>query len=252
MSARASFVVGAMTALAALWSLTAGGSLLVALVLVAVAVGFALVPLARWRPERVALVLALAAVAGGTAAASVRVADGIADSRVELRGKLDVDEVLSTFHPAGRSGLGDPMPQIRRLGYGYMSSGQAVVTVPRPSSSVLALWSIQELMPWLLAAIVLALLIPILRAAERGDPFWEGATRRLATIGVLLLVGIPAIAVLQYVAAEAASEGSFVAPMVEPTLSLSLLDVLPGMLTLALAGVFRRGVELRDLDRHTI
>jgi hypothetical protein len=205
-----------------------------------------------WRPERVALVLAVIVVASGTIAAGARVADGIADSRVELRGDLDVGEILRTFHPTGRSGLRDPMPRIRRLGYGYLSGGQAVVTVPRPDAEALALWSLQELAPWLLAVIVLVLMFPILRAAERGDPFWDGATRRLARIGALLLVGIPALAVLRFVAAEDASVGGFVAPTAHPTLTLTLVDFLPGVLTLALASIFRRGVELRDLDRHTI
>jgi hypothetical protein len=79
---------------------------------------------------------------------------------------------------------------------------------------------------------------------------WHQARRRLATIGVLLQVGIPAIAILDCVAAEAASAGRFAAPTVEPTLTLSLIDILPGVLTLAVAGVLRRRVELRDLERQ--
>jgi len=125
------------------------------------------------------------------------------------------------------------------------------MTVPRPSSLVQVLWSIQ-LAPWLLAAIVLVLLFPILRAADRGDPFWDGATRRLTGVGALLLLGIPAIAILRFVVAELANEGNSLAPLVEPALTISVSHILPGVLVLVLAGIFRRGVELRDLERHTI
>lgn len=206
----------------------------------------------RRRPERIALVLATVTIAAGAIAACVRVADGIADSRVEFRGELDTGEVLRTFHPTGPDGLGDPLPQIRRLGYGYMSGGDAVMTVPEPTSGTVALWALAQLAPWLLAAFVLVLLVPILRAAERDDPFRARATHRLALIGLLLLIGIPAINLLDYLAADSASAGNTVSPTVEPSLTLTLADLLPGVVALVLAGVFARGAELRDLERHTI
>jgi len=126
------------------------------------------------------------------------------------------------------------------------------MTVPRPTKTVLVLWAIELLAPWLLAAIVLVLLVPILRAAERGDPFWEGAARRLTGIGTLLLLGIPAVAIFRYAVAEMATEGTSIAPLAEPTLTISIGHILPGVLVLVLAGVFRRGVELRELERQTI
>lgn len=242
----------ALLVLAAVLTAAAGLSLLIPLVLIAVAVAVVLLRAARWRPERAALLLAAVAVATGAIAAGVRVADGIAGSRVDYHGKLDVQEIRRTFAPTGPAGLDDPLPQIKRMGYGYISSAQGVMSVPRADGRVLVLWSIQMLAPWLLAAIVLALLIPVLRAAERGDPFWYGAARRLTWIGSLLLIGIPGIALLGYVAAEVASGGASAAPTAEPTLTLSVSQILPGVLVLVLAGIFRRGVELRELERHTV
>jgi hypothetical protein len=53
-------------------------------------------------------------------------------------------------------------------------------------------------------------------------------------------------------AAEAVSVGNAVAPEAEPVLTLTALHVLPGLIVLVLAEVFRRGAALRDLERHTI
>jgi len=226
--------------------------LLFLLLLISLAAGGGLLLIARWRPGRVALLLAVVAVVFGAAAASVGVVRGIDDSRVDYHGTLDSHEILSSFQPTKAEGLGDPVARSERTGYAYVSSAEGDMTVPRPSSLVQVLWSIQQLAPWLLAAIVLVLLFPILRAADRGDPFWDGATRRLTGVGALLLLGIPAIAILRFVVAELANEGNSLAPLVEPALTISVSHILPGVLVLALAGIFRRGVELRDLERHTI
>ncbi|CAN5655263.1 hypothetical protein BH20ACT17_BH20ACT17_20100 [soil metagenome] len=226
--------------------------LLVVLLVITLVAGGGLLLIARWRPGRVALLLAVIVVVVGLAAASVDVLNGIDDSRVDYHGKLDAHEILSSFQPTRSEGLGDPVDRAKRTGMAYLSSAQGEMTVPRPSSTAQALWSIQQLAPWLLAAVVLVLMVPILRAADRGDPFWEGATRRLTWVGALLLLGIPATAILRFVAAELASEGTSVAPLVEPGLAISVGHILPGVLVLVLAGIFRRGVELRELERHTI
>lgn len=244
---KAAVVIVALIVFATLVELLAGGELLIALVLIALVVGCALLLVVGRRPSRAALLLAVVAVAGGGVAAGVRVVDGVAHSRIQYHGKLDVHALRRSFNPTVR---GERLPD---LGYGYISSGQAVMTVPRVGGGVLALWSIQELAPWLLAAIVLGLLAPILRAAGRGDPFWEGATRRLTGIGSLLLVGIPTLAILRYVLAEAATTARpSSSPNAEPMLTLSLSQVLPGALVLTLAAIFRAGVELREFERHAV
>ncbi len=243
---KAAVVIVALIVFATLVELLAGGELLVALVLIALVVGCALLLVVGRRPSRAALLLAVA-VAGGGVAAGVRVVDGVAHSRIQYHGKLDVHALRRSFNPTVR---GERLPD---LGYGYISSGQGVMTVPRVGGGVLALWSFQELAPWLLAAIALGLLAPILRAAGRGDPFWEGAARRLTGIGSLLLVAIPMLALLQYVLAQA---GTTVrpssAPNAEPVLTLSVGQLLPGALVLTLAAIFRAGVELREFERPAV
>jgi len=226
--------------------------LLLVLGLLVLAAGAALLRIARWRPERIALSLAVAVVVIGSVATAADVVDGIDKSRVQYHGTLDAGEVLSSFQPTRSAGLGDPATRFERTGNAYLSSADGEMTVPRPSATVLVLWAITQLAPWMLAAIVLVLLLPILRAAQRGDPFWEGATRRLTGVGALLLIGIPALAIFRFVVAELATEGNSVAPLVEPELTISIPDILPGIVVLVLAGVFRRGVELRELERHTI
>ena len=235
-------------------ALAAGAPLVLPAILLALAAGALLLPLAQRRPERLALVVAVVVVAAGALTAAVHVIDGIGDSRADYGGKLDAGEILRTFHPTGPSGVGDPRPGTERMGFVYLTGAHGEMTRPHAGGGDLALWSLQELAPWLLAAVVLALLFPILRAADRGDPFWSDATvRRLNLVGSLLLLGIPGIALLRYLTAEAiAGGGPFAAPNADPELSLSLAQILPGVLVLTLARIFRRGVELRDLERHTV
>jgi hypothetical protein len=214
------------------------------LVLVVLAVGLVLV--SRWRPERVALLLAVVAVAFGLAAAAVDVVHGIQDREVTLRGTLDAAEIRDTFSPPAERD-----PTVTNV-QGQLTGAKGEMSRPEASSSAIAFWAAGELAPWLLAALVLVLVFPVLRAAGRGDPFWEGATRRLTVVGVLLLLGIPAIAILRFLADTVASEGNFASPVVEPALTISIGQLLPGLLVLALVGIFRRGVELRELERTTI
>jgi hypothetical protein len=228
--------------LAALLTAAAGLSLLVALVPLALAAAVALLRLARERPERAALLLAALAVGSGLIGAGARVADGVADSRVEYRGELSAAEIQRTFHPDGVSDR-----------HGELRSADGIMRVRGADGAALALWSLRTLAPWLLAVIVLGLLAPLLRAAERDDPFRPGAAQRLTWIGSLLLLGVPGIALLGYVAGQAATGGtSFAAPVAEPSLTLSVTQILPGVLVLVLAGIFRRGAELREFERHTV
>jgi hypothetical protein len=253
-STRSGVLIAVALVVAAVAMAAAGVSVLLPVLAVAAGVAVVAVPVARAHAERLALALAVIAVAAGSIAAVVRVVDHVSDARVTFRGKLDAGEINRTFAPTGPSGTGDPIPAAVRNGLGYLSRADGEMTRPHASGGDLLLWSIQELAPWLLAAIVLALLVPLLRAADRGDPFWSDATtRRLQAVGVLLLVGIPATALLRYLVAESVSgAGPYAAPVASPSFSLSVAQVLPGVLVLTLARVFQRGVELRDLERHTV
>lgn len=247
--AHIALALAALVCLAVALGLAIGVPPAIALVPAVLVGGLLLAPLARWRPERITLVVGMLAVAVGLAASAVRVADAVSHRQVEFHGKLDIAEIRRTFSPPDPN---DPRPSHESLGHGYLTSAEGEMRTARINASRLALWSAGELAPWILAALVLGLLIPVLRASERGDPFGTGAVRRLGGLGALLLVAIPGIAILRFIAAEAASAGNFASPGASPALSLSVLHVLPGLLVLVLARVLRQGAELRDFERHAI
>lgn len=191
-----------------------------------------------------AIALAIVFVGFGAGAAVENVVDGIADRAIQYEGKLDMPEVMQAFHPGGVRG------PARR--YDRLTEARGTARSSDARAGELALWSLLQLAPWLAAAAALGLLVPILRAAGRGDPFQPTATRRMGVVGSLLLAGLPLYALLEYAVAEAATEGASLAPRVVPSLTLSPLHFLPGLLLLALAGIFHRGAELQDLERRTI
>lgn len=219
--------------------------LFIVLVVVALVISVALVLLARSRPERAALILAVVVVVVGVGATSVELAAGIADRQVDFRGVLDVKD-LSTPE------ADEAAREVRTEGSAYLSSLEGEMTKPKAGTNDLVMWSIGKLAPWLLATIILVLVLPILRAARRGDPFWRGATRRLNAVGMLLLLGIPALAILQFLIAHAIGAEFASDPFPSPTLTISIGQLLPGFLVLALVGIFRRGVDLQDLERQTV
>ena len=168
----------------------------------------------------------------------------IANSRVEYRGKLDAQEILESYQP------GPEAPVARD--YQRLSSAEGVMTKPAATAGEVAAWAVGELAPWVLAVVSLVLLWPIVRRAERDDPFRDGAVRRLVIVGQLLLVGIPLIAVLQDLIAEVFTSGTALSPLVTPSITLSVWHFLPGVAVPVLAGVFKRGAELRDYEQHAI
>jgi len=206
----------------------------------------------RWRPERIGVLLAVVVVAGGTVDAGLRVGRGVAQSRVEFGGALDVPEILRSFHPRGGRGVADPVPRIERMGSGHLSRARGVVTKPRSGTGTVVLWALRELAPWIVAWLGLVLVVPILRAAGRGDPFRADAARRLTLLGSVLVIGVPADALLRFLVSEIASTGTFASPGVEPEVTFSAGQLLPGVLVLCLAGIFRSGGELRELERSTV
>ncbi len=220
-------------------------TLLVLFLVVGLGSAGVLILLGRSRPERVTLVLGVVVVVVGLGATGVEVAAGIADRQVDFRGTLNVEDFNRPEEEKDRQ---DRIAE----GYAYLSSIDGEMTKPKAGTAALVLWSIAKLAPWLLAAIVLVLVLPILRAARRGEPFWRGATNRLNRVGMLLLLGIPAIVILQFVVSSRLSSGGAVDPFPTPALTISITHLLPGFLVLALVGIFRRGVELQDLERQTI
>ncbi len=242
----AALLVGALVIGAALVLLGYPGPVLLAVLLVvALVIAAALVRLGHSRPERAALVLAVVVVVVGLGATSVELAAGIADRQVDFRGELDVKDFSTPEED-------EAAREMRKEGYAYLGSLEVEMTKPKAGTNDLVMWSIGKLAPWLLATIILVLVLPILRAARRGDPFWLDATRRLNAVGMLLLLGIPALAIVQFLTAHAIVDEVASDPFPSPKLTISIGQLLPGFLVLTLVGIFRRGVELQDLERHTV
>lgn len=192
-------------------------------------------------------------MAGYGVSAIVDVARAIDRTEITYSGSIDAEGVLETFHPS-RMATNDTGPSDRVPTYAYLSDAAGTVTDPSPRPGHIAWWAAIRLLPWLLALAVLLLLAPVLRAAERGDPFGGDMTGRLTRVGSLLFFGIPLIAVLEWMLTEGASPGTegAIAPAVTADLTLGVAHFLPGALVLALAVVFAKGAELRDLERHTV
>jgi len=223
----------AIAVVAGLAALSTGGfyAIYVLGLLAVIAVGALLLGPVGRRAERMALVLGVMTVIAGLTFTVIDVFDAVDARSIEVRGELDAREILRNYHPFEQAP--DALTRFERAGdESYLTAADGEMRKVEAGSTLLALWSFGELAPWLLAALGLLLVAPLLRAADRGDPFLPSAGRRLGT--------------------QAATSGTFAAPMVTPSLSLSLLHVLPGLGLLVLAGVFRRGAELRDFDRHAI
>ena len=249
MSGRALGVFAGVAVVGAIIELYRDTNWLIISVLVVAAAGAVALAISRARPARAALVLGVVVVVGGAGWTMVHVAEGVDDRRIEYRGKLDADVILDTFqHGAPRAADGSftVLP-----GSAYLESGRGTATRPHATDALLAFWAFVELAPWVVGALVLALLLPVLRAADRGDPFALDAAGRLRFVGSVLLVGVPAIGFLQYWLGEFSS-GSAVSPYVEPEWTVSLAQLLPGALVLVLSELFRRGTELRELERRTV
>jgi len=225
---------------------------LLVLVFPAVALMGVLAAIWRRRPERAALALVAMLVLGGTGHATVDVLSAISEERVDYHGALDANEILNTFHPFRTPRGAAPRPVSERLRYAHMVSGKATVTARDANVRQLAAWSLGRFAPWLLAAVAVGLVLPIIRAAEHGDPFTEDAAWRLYVVGLLLLVTIPLSPVFRYVLTTFVAPSTTAAPLVTPTMTFDLRSFLPGAAALVLAGVFRRGAELRELERRTV
>lgn len=222
------------------------------LLLVCIALAWAFLPLIARRPERAVLVLATIVVVSGLIGAGARVLHGIDVGEVRYSGTVDARELRmqANWDPEMFRRNGD---RIVPADMGYLAEAYGVEAMPTRDSGLLSLWAAHVLAPWVLAAIALLLLAPLLRAAERDDPFLADAARRLTAVGLLLLLALPALELLQWlVASGAQGAATYSSPAADPRIKLDLLDLLPGALVLALAGIFRRGAALREFDRHAI
>jgi hypothetical protein len=100
------------------------------------------------------------------------------------------------------------------------------------------------------------LVLHVLRRANAGDPFAPSTVRAMFALGWVLAIGLPATELVHLVSAELAlggswaSIGSAVPTDTMPRFSFAVL--LPGLLVLALANVWRYGAQLRETELTTI
>lgn len=133
---------------------------------------------------------------------------------------------------------------------------RTTISVKRPTAHQQRLALAADLLPLLLALPVLWLLRGVARSVRDGDPFGARNVRRLRAIGVLLIVGVPA---LHYVAAalQSAVADPYLSSPFEPFGRQGLLPIddrfffpatapLCGLGAFVLAQVFAHGTGLRD------
>jgi len=182
---------------------------------------------------------------GGAAIEGYRVADvvGGGASRFEYHGKIDSTELYRS---------GDSQQLAIRRNVSYPTAVTGTESVPNPKGKQKLLYAVQELLPILLAIAVLALLAPLLRAAARGRPFGRSVTRRVTIMGWVLLIGLPALGAIRFLLAYSISELYYDGALVREPTAFTTTSILPGLLVLGLAVVFRRGAEMQELEEHTV
>jgi hypothetical protein len=131
---------------------------------------------------------------------------------------------------------------------------EAEARIPNPTSQQLTLWSLQQIISPLLALVSLVLLVIVLEAARKGDPFGSRAVRALSIIGIWLFVMFPLNEALGVLLSDSVTSGALQWYGTPPKSSSTLLIApwLPGILVLAVAAVFKRGQELQEADRLTV
>jgi hypothetical protein len=204
----------------------------------------------RWTVVRVAGVLwwiGVISVAFGTAGVVVAGVDALSGDRPHLEIVAKTD--------AGYLYRGDEraLPvNAERRGMSYvreLPGAQWRIMDPHPVAVVA--WMLDGLLPWLLGALTLLVLRPLLRGTQAGSPFRPGIVRRLSRLGWLLIIAVPVHELLQaIVVASITYSAGFEMP--SPSFTLSALMFAPGVAALVLAGVFQRGVELQDQDALTV
>lgn len=122
----------------------------------------------------------------------------------------------------------------------------AQVSFLDPSPAQRVIWLLSELVGPLLASVIVILLLLVAVSARRGDPFTRANTARLRAIAALVMVGGTAVSFLSSVVSMWLVAESPAGRIVTPSVSITLLPLLVGLLVLALAEVWNRGVALRE------
>jgi hypothetical protein len=120
------------------------------------------------------------------------------------------------------------------------------VVVREPTAAQYVWHLVPSVLLLLLAVVVAALLLGIVRSLRLGDPFTTANARRLATLGTVLIVGGTLLPFVQGIAFEGVLGPLLVDAPRTWRLDLALWPAVTGILVGFLAEVFSRGARLRE------
>ena len=147
--------------------------------------------------------------------------------------------------------LAEPLPP----GFDLVQHVPIQVTIRQPTPAQLLLSVAIGLLPPLLVAAVLWLLRGLARSVRHGDPFGAANVRRLRRLGLLFLLGYPAMVIVSRLLQDWLVTTLPVLPLggIGTTLDvISASALLAGLGMLLLAEVFAHGLRLRDDVEGTI
>jgi hypothetical protein len=147
--------------------------------------------------------------------------------------------------------LAEPLPP----GFDPVEHVPIQVTLRQPTPAQLLLSVAIGLLPLLLVAAVLWLLRGLARSVRHGDPFSAANVRRLRQLGLLFLLGYPAMVILTRLLQDWLVTTLPVLPLggIGTTLDvISPIALLAGLVMFFLAEVFAHGLRLREDVEGTI
>jgi hypothetical protein len=139
--------------------------------------------------------------------------------------------------------LPDELVAPTELAHGPFSG---TVVVAEPSAAQYGWHLTPSLVLLVLAVVVAGLLLGIVRSLRIGDPFTTENARRLATLGVVLVVGGTLLPLVEGMALEGVLDPLLLDGPRTWQLDLALWPALTGVLVGFLAEVFARGARLRE------
>ena len=147
--------------------------------------------------------------------------------------------------------LAEPLPP----GFDLVQHVPIQVTFRQPTPAQLLLSVAVGLLPLLLVAAVLWLLRGLARSVRQGDPFGAANVRRLRRLGLLFLLGYPAMVIVSKLLQDWLVTTLPVLPLggIGTTLDvINIFALLAGLGMFLLAEVFAHGLRLREDVEGTI
>jgi hypothetical protein len=121
-----------------------------------------------------------------------------------------------------------------------------------PTSAQLLLATGTQIGPLALLIAALWLLRDLARSVREGQPFGVANVRRLRTLGFLLVVGAPAVEIINWTLRLALGNTDPLSNLSTVGLSVPAAPLIAGLGAFVLAEVFARGVRLREDVEATI